>query len=412
MKGPRTAIRVKYVLTHPIQYMSPILRKLAGFDDIDLLVIFGADAGASSFFDSGFFREITWRGDLLDGYPYLVLSPGAGLDEGFFSLGAAGAARRLKKDDTDLVICHGWGPPLYKVATASAIARGIPLIYRTDAYKYYDPSLYRPSGWPRRLLRGSKPLVLRRLFNRVDGFLALGTFNKQYYLDHGVSEEKIFVVPHAIDLSDGVGRLGPGSAGAKAREIGLAEDSFKVLFSGKLVRRKRPFDIIEAVARMPSRQKVEVVFIGDGELLDYTRSLARLRGVRAFFPGFINLDELPLYYSLGDVVVLPSLTEPWGLVVNEAMSMGTPAIVSDRVGAGPDMVIEGESGFVFPVREVEVLAALLEKMASSHRLCETLSQGALRMSQEFCLQRTIDGYREAIHAIAARRGQDPARISL
>ena len=68
-----------------------------------------------------------------------------------------------------------------------------------------------------------------------------------------------------------------------------------------------------------------------------------------FFVPFLNQTEIPTAYAAGDVLVLPSFGsgETWGLVVNEAMNLGTPAIVSDHVGCGPDLVIPGETGWVF-----------------------------------------------------------------
>src|SRR5208283_4761924 len=80
------------------------------------------------------------------------------------------------------------------------------------------------------------------------------------------------------------------------------------------------------------------------------------------FIGFRNQSELPAMYDLCDVFVLPSEREPWGLVINEVMNAGKPVIVSDRVGAGPDLVEDGVNGFVFPARDVAALADRLQRM--------------------------------------------------
>jgi len=159
-------------------------------------------------------------------------------------------------------------------------------------------------------------------------------------------------------------------------KIGLRPNSFRVIFCGKLIHLKRPYDIIEAVARMPSRESVEAVFVGDGELMPMLKRLAEEKKVRAHFLGFRNQTELPLLYSLADVMSLPSGHEPWGLVINEAMTMGLPAIVSDVVGCGPDLVIDGESGFICPAGDVFAISKALEKMASSPELRQRLKKGA------------------------------------
>src|SRR2546430_3298455 len=80
------------------------------------------------------------------------------------------------------------------------------------------------------------------------------------------------------------------------------------------------------------------------------------------FLGFRNQSELPSFYDLCDVFVLPSTSEPWGLVVNEAMAAGRPVVVSDQVGCARDLVQNGLNGFIFPVGDVEALAHALTRV--------------------------------------------------
>jgi len=132
----------------------------------------------------------------------------------------------------------------------------------------------------------------------------------------------------------------------------------RILFVGKLIERKRPLDVLRAAALLAGRgDTIEVAFAGSGELQDALTNAAAAAGLRAHFHGFVNQSELPAIYAAADVMVLPSDgRETWGLVVNEAMACGVPAVVSDAVGCGPDLVEPGLTGAVFPLGDVAALA--------------------------------------------------------
>ena len=136
---------------------------------------------------------------------------------------------------------------------------------------------------------------------------------------------------------------------------------------GKFQPQKRPGDIIKAMAKNQKsesrKQKALVVFVGSGELENELRALAMREDVRVHFAGFKNQSELPACYAAADALVLPSDNETWGLVVNEAMACGTPAIVSNAVGCAPDMIDEGKTGFTFPAGDADALAERLAKLA-------------------------------------------------
>ena len=129
-------------------------------------------------------------------------------------------------------------------------------------------------------------------------------------------------------------------------ELGLQPGRAVILFASKMQPHKRAADLLEAYARLSPDTAAEpaayLVFAGDGE--ERARLERRARALKwdsIRFIGFRNQSELPALYDLCDVFVLPSEHEPWGLVVNEAMNAGKPVIVSDRVGAGPDLVEDG-----------------------------------------------------------------------
>jgi len=396
-------MRIKYCITHPIQYLAPLLRALAAREEVDLEVIYAADMGAREYYDPGFSRELAWDVSVLQGYKYLTLTPGGKVRAGLRGARSGGVAKYLDKRNTDAVIIHGWGNYFYLAATLAAALKRIPILYRTDINRFYDQAAFRPLTRTHRAARAFKPLILSLLFKRIDGFLAVGSLNREYYLSCGVSPERIFSAPLSINND----LFAPERASGEMRDslrkkLDLKPHTFKVIFNGKLIARKRPRDMVEAVAGMEQKHKIEVIFLGDGELMEELKALARDRGLAARFAGFVNQSELPAYYSLGDLLILPSENEPWGLVVNEAMAMGLPAAVSDMVGCAPDLVIPGRTGYIFPVGDVKALAEIIARVAGSAALQDQLRAGAAAMAASHTMAATVDGYIKAIQAVVLR----------
>jgi glycosyltransferase involved in cell wall biosynthesis len=166
--------------------------------------------------------------------------------------------------------------------------------------------------------------------------------------------------------------------------------------------RKRPFDVLRAAAQLRARGRlVEVAFAGSGELQGALAETAAAAGVPVRFHGFVNQSELPGIYTSADVIVLPSDgRETWGLVVNEAMACGVPAIVSDAVGCGPDLVEPGVTGEIFPLGDVPALADALDTVLSFKR-DRTRAALAGRM-QTYSPERAAQGIAGAVGTLRSK----------
>ena len=120
-------------------------------------------------------------------------------------------------------------------------------------------------------------------------------------------------------------------------------------------------------------------------------------------PGFIQYRELPAYYALADAFVHVSVTEQWGLVVNEAMATGLPVIVSNRCGCVPDLVAEGKNGFTFDPASVKRLGQLMVDMSRlSERRLEEMGEESRRI---------VAGFTPTHFATAAQRAIDVAKAA-
>ena len=166
-----------------------------------------------------------------------------------------------------------------------------------------------------------------------------------------------------------------------------------MLFVGKLIQKKRPLDLIAACRRAQSLRpglNFHLLFVGTGDLAEAVRTNCRVvldaagfigapgstdtEAPPASFLGFLNQTQLPEAYAAADCIALPSeATETWGLVVNEAMASGLPALVSDAVGCADDLVRSIDPELVFPLGDIEAQARALIRMANVTPAAETLA---------------------------------------
>ena len=178
-----------------------------------------------------------------------------------------------------------------------------------------------------------------------------------------------------------------------------------MLFLSKLTAKKRADDLIRAFAVIERQfANARLVIAGSGAQAEQLRNLAAdLNLERLVFVGFHNQSELPGLYAACDVFVLPSANEPWGLVVNEAMAAGLPVIVSDEVGAAPDLVEGKGTGIVFPCGNVTALAQALATLIASLDLRKRLGVAASRLIDDWDVSVCAKDIGAAVHAVAARR---------
>jgi glycosyltransferase involved in cell wall biosynthesis len=173
-----------------------------------------------------------------------------------------------------------------------------------------------------------------------------------------------------------------------------------VLFCAKLQRWKGPQDLLEAFARADVPNSY-LVYAGDGPERSNLEGRATELGIaqRVRFLGFVNQSQLPAAYSAADLFVLPSLFEPFGLVVNEAMLCGLPVAVSDRVGAKFDLVLPGENGYVFPAGDVEALACILREILPDPEKRARMGAAARRRMETWSPREYADSVVRAVQSV-------------
>jgi len=365
--------RLLYLVSHPIQYQAPLLRRIAAEPGIALRVVFGHVATARTHREPEFGIELDWDVPLLDGYDSVALADTDLARE----IGAA-----------DAVWIHGWQYRWQRRALVTASRRRVPVLMRGENWSGATPDAAGPVEWARRLGR-------RTLFRHVSGFLAIGSRNRDYYVEHGVPPARLFSMPYAVDNDYFATRAkaAAGSRDALRDRLEIPQGRPVLLFVGKLMARKRPDLLVAAwkAARWVGAQPV-LLFVGDGELRDGLRRAAP----QAVFAGFRNQSELPAFYDLADLLVVPSRREPWGLVINEAMACGTAAVASDDVGAAHDL-IQPETGGVFRSGDVDSLAAVLAECLPR---AEALGQAARQHVAAWDFEADVRGLQTALASVA------------
>jgi glycosyltransferase involved in cell wall biosynthesis len=397
-------MRLAYLVSHPIQYQAPLLRRIAEEPDIDLTVFFGSDFSVRGYRDEGFGVGVKWDIPLLDGYRHEFLPRLR--DRGTVSVASPlnyGIVSRLRGGeggdaDFDALWVHGYATVNAMHGILAARALGIPVLLRAESW-LGD----RERSEVRLALKRAMFAGLRLL---VDGVLSIGTLNAEYWRTYFGDKVPQFPMPYAVD-NDYFARRAreaeAGRAGLQA-ELGLDPARPVILFASKLQTRKHCDHLIEAYRRLSRGAGEEpgpyLVIVGDGEERAALERQAAATGFASIrFCGFRNQTEMPRFFNLATVFVLPSRHEPWGLIVNEVMNAARPAIVSDDVGCAPDLIDDGVNGCIVPVGDVDALTQALERVLEPG-VAEAMGQRAFERIQSWSFEEDVRGLRQALEHVA------------
>jgi glycosyltransferase involved in cell wall biosynthesis len=234
-------------------------------------------------------------------------------------------------------------------------------------------------------------LPTRLLYSRADAVVTYGPHVTRY-VQRFRRRGNVFEAPQAVSAAH-FGRAVAESERARWRS---PEVDFMVVFVGRFVEEKGVNVLLEAW-RAANLDHAKLAFAGEGRLRP-EGSVGRVRE-----------EDLPALYAAADALVLPSIrtatfTEPWGLVVNEAMHQGTPVITTDAVGAAAGgLVRDGRNGLVVPERDARALAAALRRLAGDRALRERLGSAAKQDVAAYSEEAWVAGMRRALGSVGAGR---------
>jgi glycosyltransferase involved in cell wall biosynthesis len=386
--------RVGILLSHPTQYHSPWFRSLAQRAELQIRVFycFQPDALAQG---NGFGVSFQWDLPLLDGYPHAFLKNVA-RRPGFHFVGCdtPEIADIIASRQFEAWIINGWRVKSEWQAIRACWKHKVPMLIRGDSHLLDR----RPPH-----TRIAKRMILGRWIPRFDGYLTVGELNEEYYKFYGADSSRFFRVRHFVDNE----RFAAQAAAANIVELRdrwkIAEEATVFLFAGKFVDKKKPMDAIQAIEKLcDGNQRVHLLMVGDGKLRGSCEEYSASRRLPVTFAGFLNQSEIAGAYACADVLVLPSAyAETWGLVVNEAMACGVPAIVSDRVGCGPDLVRPSETGMIFSAGDVGALAEAMSIYAGNPSLIAGHRASVKKLITSYSLEAASDSTIAAVLSVTS-----------
>ncbi len=386
-----TAFRIAYFVSHPIQYQAPLLRRIAALPGVSLKVFFFSDISIRSYIDKGFGVAVKWDIPLLDGYESEFLPTIRNRGRlGFADPICTGIYERLRKGNFDAVWLHGYHTLNHLQVLLAAKRLNLPLMMRAE------PTLIdRPRTFTRRLAKKYLFKLLRPLITAV---MPISELNKEYWNTYLGPTIPHFPMPYAVDnqFFQQKSAQAEGTIEALRLELGLEPGRPVILYCSKLQTRKRCIDLVNAYLMLCSDQKLStkpyLLIIGDGE--ERSQIEARIRESNdpdIKMLGFRNQSELPRYFSLCDVFVLPSVWEPFGLIVNEVMNASRAVIVTDEVGCQKDLVQDRVNGMVVPSRNIPALAEALQYVLEEPERAREMGRKGLQRICEFSFDQDIEG---------------------
>lgn len=390
--------KLMFVGSHVIQYYGPLFRMLGAHPRIDFRVLYCSRHGAESYLDHDLGVRLKWDVPLLEGYHHRFLRNLAPRDRGFLRHVNFGIIPALWRERPTAVWVGGWGTLSMWITYIACRLMRIPyLVYGDNTFVVERGGLL---GWGRRL-------ILQWLFRHAGGFLLQGIMNGDYYAHYGADRRKFFLVPYAVDNErfHRDSRMDADERRRRREALGIDPDRVVLLFAGKLIERKNPVHLLQAVQRMRTRDKVAVMYLGDGRARADLERYARDNGIEhVHFTGFVNQTELPAYYALADIFALPSSLDPRGTVTNEAMACELPVVISNMVGiyGEGDIVRDGDNGFIYQVGDNDRLAGLLDRLVDDPELRRRMGLRGWEIIRRWNFERDVEGLLQALTFLSSR----------
>jgi glycosyltransferase involved in cell wall biosynthesis len=299
-----------------------------------------------------------------------------------------GAEVALQQAEPDFIICGGYNYFASWQSMSWAQRNRVP-------FGLWSESTTRDFRGGRMLVEFLKARFLRS----CAAFVVPGKSSVEYLRTYGVSEEMIFTAPNAVDTQFFARRAAVVRSDAAMHREALGLPARFFLFAGRLVPEKGIFDLLSAYGALTPalRKEMGLVFVGDGA----ARS-ALLQRAAAINPGCIQLvgfaqrEQLPVYYALADIFVFPTHTDPWGLVVNEAMACGLPVISSGAAGCVADLVENGWNGRVVSPGDIDQLAAAMDQLARDTELRSLMGQRSRERIEQYSPEAWAAGIASAV----------------
>jgi glycosyltransferase involved in cell wall biosynthesis len=385
LRGDRSSsgrIQVVAVFPEPTPYRAPLLDLVAQHEDVGLSVIYAAPTVAAR----------TWDVDAQHDALFLrgVRVPGARQVLHHDYPVTPGVVRALARAKPDVVVVSGWSTFAAQAAIAWSRLRRVPYVLLVESHDEGP----RP-GWRRKV----KGTVVPPIVRGASGALVTGTLARRSMIDRGARPEDVHVFANTIDVE---------SFGARAdeltsrrydlrAELDVADDDVVVVSVARLVPEKAHDVLLHAIAEADDTRLV-LVLVGEGPERGRLRRLADELGARLVLTGDRPWERIVEAYVAADVFALLSEREPWAVVVNEAAACGLPLVLSDRVGAAPDLLEDGANGYLVAAGDIAAAAAALRRLAGDVEERRRFGARSRELVQAWGYGPSVEGFLAAVRA--------------
>ncbi len=371
--------KIVFVSTHPIQYQTPIFKKLYKLNKSFIVLFKDKIKKHTEIKDSEFEKKIKWGNDLAKNYKYEIFGK-----KNYFVLNLYNTYKFLKSQKIEYLILSGWNNIFYQSIFIIAKILNIKIILRCEN-NFYETSY---------LKKKIKIFLLTIVFKFFYKFIAIGKKNNEMYRECGVSKDKIIKSNYSID-NDFFSK----KKILKKKEAYL-KDKYKThnkkvfIFVGKFINRKGIDVLLDAITHLNNfpivTRKSIFLLVGQGSELTRIRKFIKLKKISNLcLINFKNQDDLKYYYKISNFLILPSFYETWGLVVNEAMAMEKPVIISNSCGCANDLVLNDKNGYIFKKGNSEELSKIIIKILQNKKVESRLKKEVKKKLKFFSIDKNV-----------------------
>ncbi len=384
--------KLAIITSHPIQYYAPWFRHLVAEKKFSIQVFYLWDFGVNQQIDAGFQQPIEWDIPLLNGYEHEFV-PNVSSNPGtyhFWGLQNPSLLERVSLYSPDAVLLMNYNyASLYNFIWHWNRTR-VPLLFRGDSHRIL------PNTGAKEWLRQQ---FISLIYRRFSACLYVGKANYDYFRQHGIPSQRLFFSPHAVDNNRFFAQTEEAIYQARVwkQELGIPESHAIILFAGKFENIKRPGILLQAFLQANLSQ-ISLLFVGAGALENELRTQAA-NHPHIYFAPFQNQTLMPRTYAAADLLVLPSYSETWGLVINEAMCMSRAVIASTHVGCAQDLIHPYRNGLIFPAGDVSALTTCLKEAFSDRKRLQIWGEESRQIIASYSYKQTTEGLKQALNHI-------------
>jgi glycosyltransferase involved in cell wall biosynthesis len=361
-------------------YRIPVFNALAARNDLDPHIIFLSENDPSLRQWHVYKDEISFSFEVLPSFRRHIGSYNLLLNKGIEAA--------LRRASPQAILCGGYNYRAYWQAARWSVRNRLPLLLWSESNAADKP-------------RNRAVEFLKKRFARMcRAYIAAGISSRDYLLKLGAPAYSIFVAPDAVDVTMYAGAATKARASSAALRIEHALPVRYFLYVGRLVEEKGVFDLLAAYAalRKNIRARIGLVFVGEGTAREELRRRAsNIHDGDIKFCGWVHRERISEFYALADALIFPTHSDPWGLVVNEAMACGLPIVASDVAGCVADLVYPSKNGFVFHPRDIAALSEIMRTLAAQPTLIQSMGARSFEMIQSHTPEHCAAGFAAAIN---------------